>query len=87
MIIIKNSEQLKLMRIAGRITAEALIVAKDAIRPGMTTLELDTKIRRYIDPVTSEEGVPAKAGRSEKAQATVYQKHRSLQNRKVKYRG
>ena len=49
MIIIKNSEQLKLMRIAGRITAEALIVAKDAIRPGMTTLELDTKIRRYIE--------------------------------------
>ena len=49
MIIIKNSEQLKLMRIAGRITAEALMVAKDAIRPGMTTLELDTKIRRYIE--------------------------------------
>ena len=49
MIIIKNSEQLKLMRIAGRITAEALIVAKDAIRPGMTTLELDTRIRRYIE--------------------------------------
>ena len=49
MIIIKNSEQLKLMRIAGRITAEALIGAKDAIRPGMTTLELDTRIRRYIE--------------------------------------
>ena len=49
MIIIKNSEQLKLMRIAGRITAEALMVARDAIRPGMTTLELDTKIRRYIE--------------------------------------
>ena len=49
MIIIKNSEQLKLMRIAGRITAEALMVAKEAIRPGMTTLELDTKIRRYIE--------------------------------------
>ena len=26
---------------------------------------------RHIDPGTSEEGVPAKAGRSEKAQATV----------------
>ena len=49
MIIIKNSEQLKLMRIAGRITAEALMVARDAIRPGMTTLELDTKIRLYIE--------------------------------------
>ncbi|MBR5818135.1 MAG: type I methionyl aminopeptidase [Clostridia bacterium] len=49
MIIIKNSEQLKLMRIAGRITAEALMVARDEIRPGMTTKELDTKIRRYIE--------------------------------------
>ena len=49
MIIIKNSEQLKLMRIAGRITAEALMVAKESIRPGMTTLELDTKIRHHIE--------------------------------------
>ena len=49
MIIIKNSEQLKLMRLAGRITAEALMVARDEIRPGMTTKELDTKIRHYIE--------------------------------------
>ena len=49
MIIIKNSEQLDLMRHAGRITAEALLVAKDAIRPGITTAEIDTKIRRYIE--------------------------------------
>ena len=49
MIIIKNSEQLKLMRLAGRITAEALAVAEEAIRPGMTTKELDTKIKRYIE--------------------------------------
>ena len=49
MIIVKNSEQLKLMRIAGRITAEALMVARDAIRPGMTTKELDAQIRRYIE--------------------------------------
>ncbi len=49
MIIIKNSEQLKLMRQAGRITAEALMVARDAIRPGMTTKELDAKIRHFIE--------------------------------------
>ena len=49
MISIKNSEQLKLMRLAGRITAEALAVAEEAIRPGMTTKELDTKIKRYIE--------------------------------------
>ena len=49
MIIVKNSEQLALMRQAGRITAEALLVAKEEIRPGMTTGELDTKIRRFIE--------------------------------------
>ena len=49
MIIIKNSEQLKLMRIAGRITAEALMVARESVRAGMSTKELDTKIRTYIE--------------------------------------
>ena len=49
MIIIKNSEQLKLMRLAGRITAEALVVARESIRPGITTKELDNKIKRYIE--------------------------------------
>ena len=49
MIIIKNSEQIKLMRLAGRITAEALVVAGETIRPGITTKELDTKIKRYIE--------------------------------------
>ena len=49
MIIVKNSEQLKLMRLAGKITAEALVVAGESIRPGMTTKELDTKIRHYIE--------------------------------------
>ena len=49
MIIIKNSEQLQLMRQAGRITAEALMVARDEIRPGISTKELDNKIRRYIE--------------------------------------
>jgi methionyl aminopeptidase len=49
MIIIKNSEQIKLMRQAGRITAEALLLAQDEIRPGMSTKELDTKIKRFIE--------------------------------------
>ena len=49
MIIIKNSEQIALMKIAGRITAEALMVAKDMIRPGISTKEIDTKIRHYIE--------------------------------------
>ncbi len=37
------------MKIAGRITAEALTVAKDLIRPGISTKELDTKIRHHIE--------------------------------------
>ena len=49
MIIVKNSEQIQLMREAGRITAEALLVAEEALRPGLTTKELDTKIRRHIE--------------------------------------
>lgn len=38
-----------LMREAGRITGNALREAGRAIRPGMTTLELDAVIRRYIE--------------------------------------
>ena len=49
MFVIKNSEQIALMKIAGRITAEALMVAKDMIRPGISTKEIDTKIHRYIE--------------------------------------
>ena len=49
MIIVKNSEQLALMRKAGIITAEALLVARDAIKPGISTKEIDTKIRHYIE--------------------------------------
>ena len=49
MIIVKNSEQLILMKRAGVITAEALLVAKELIKPGVSTKEIDTKIRRYIE--------------------------------------
>ncbi len=49
MIIIKNSEQLALMRKACRITAEALLVAKEAIVPGASTKDVDKEIRRFIE--------------------------------------
>lgn len=49
MIQLKNSAQLKEMREAGRITAQALLVARDAIREGISTKELDTKIRTFIE--------------------------------------
>ena len=49
MIIIKKSEQIMLMKQAGKITAEALLVARDAIRPGVSTKEVDSKVRAYIE--------------------------------------
>lgn len=49
MIIIKNSEQLAIMKKAGQITADALLVARDIIRPGISTKEIDVKIRAFIE--------------------------------------
>ena len=49
MIVIKNSEQIALMKRAGQITAQALLVARDAIRPGISTKSVDIKIRHFIE--------------------------------------
>ncbi len=49
MVILKTPEQIKLMQKAGRITGEALLVARDMIRPGISTKELDGAIRAYIE--------------------------------------
>ncbi len=49
MIIIKSAREIEFMRAAGEITAEALIVAGEAVRPGITTRELDAIARRYIE--------------------------------------
>lgn len=49
MVSLKNSEQLRIMREAGRITGEALLVAEEAIRPGISTKELDRLIRAHIE--------------------------------------
>lgn len=49
MIFIKNPEQIKKMRHAGRITGEALLLAGERVRPGVTTRMLDTVIREYIE--------------------------------------
>ena len=49
MIRLKNSEQIELMKIAGRITGEALLVAEEAVRAGISTWELDRIIRAYIE--------------------------------------
>ena len=49
MIHLKNSAQIAAMKDAGRITGEALLVARDMIRPGISTYEIDQAIRQYIE--------------------------------------
>ena len=49
MIIVKTPEQIRLMRIAGRITGEAILVGAEMIKPGVSTKQIDEKIRRYIE--------------------------------------
>ena len=49
MIQVKNSVQIAAMKEAGRITGETLLVARDHVRPGVSTKELDTVIRNYIE--------------------------------------
>lgn len=49
MISLKNEKQIELMKRAGRITGEALLVARDAIRPGVTTRHIDDLVRHYIE--------------------------------------
>ena len=48
MIQLKTPEQIELMKVAGRITGETLLVAKEYVKEGITTKELDDKIRLYI---------------------------------------
>ena len=49
MIKLKNSAQISAMKDAGRITGEALLIARDMVRPGISTYEIDVAIRQYIE--------------------------------------
>ena len=49
MITLKNAAQITAMRDAGRITGEALLIARDMVRPGVSTYEIDQAIRRHIE--------------------------------------
>lgn len=49
MIILKSQREIEFMKVAGRITAEALNCVGEAIKPGVTTLELDSIAKRYIE--------------------------------------
>ena len=56
MITLKTSEDIALMRIAGRVTAEVLDIMRDAVRPGISTGELDRLAEAHI---RANNGIPA----------------------------
>jgi len=47
-VTIKNGKEIEAMRIAGRITGQTLRVIEAAVRPGITTKELDKLAEEYI---------------------------------------
>ncbi len=49
MIQLKNSAQISAMKEAGRITGEALLLAREHVKEGVSTFELDKLIREYIE--------------------------------------
>ena len=48
MIIIKNNQEIDLMRSAGKIVAETLLLVEEKVRPGITTAELDRIAEEFI---------------------------------------
>ena len=60
-IEIKTAEQIDLMRVAGRLVGETLELLRDAVRPGVSTQELDTLAETNI---RDHGGVPSFKGYS-----------------------
>ena len=54
MVILKTSREIAAMREAGRISSRALQEAGKAVEPGVSTLEIDTVVRRYIEKQGAE---------------------------------
>lgn len=48
MIIIKNNDEIHLMRAAGKIVAETLLLVEKRVKPGVTTAELDRIAEEFI---------------------------------------
>ena len=49
MVSLKTARELSLMKDACRISAQALRVAGEAVRPGVSTFEIDEIVRRFIE--------------------------------------
>ena len=48
-ISIKSTREIECMRRAGRLTAQARALAGSMVKPGVTTLEIDHAVRRFIE--------------------------------------
>lgn len=48
MIIIKNSSEIELMRKSGELLAEVLLLLEDAVKPGVSTHDLDALAEKFI---------------------------------------
>ena len=53
MVTIKNSREIELMREAGAIAAQALLVGGEAVRPGVTTRHINDVIAKFIRSKTA----------------------------------
>ena len=58
-VTLKNRHELELMRYAGRIVGECHVLLRDAVRPGVTTAQLNSLVHDYI---TRQGGVPSFLG-------------------------
>ncbi len=56
-ITIKSPEEIKKMRVAGRLAAEVLDMIEPHVRPGVTTDELNTRCHQFI--VEEQQAIPA----------------------------
>lgn len=59
MIVLKTKSELELMRIAGRISAQALQLGGEMVKPGVTTAQIDSAIHKFI---LSQNAVPSFLG-------------------------
>ena len=49
MISLKSPREIERMRRAGRLTAQARALAGSMVRPGVSTLEIDAAVRKFIE--------------------------------------
>lgn len=59
MIVLKTKAELEIMRAAGTIAAQALLVGGEAVKPGATTAQIDRAIHKFIE---SQHAIPSFLG-------------------------